>query len=89
MLHERTEGVNVGNILLFNENTLSKYRIVLPIRKSKELKYSSIVLLKSIETDRGFHFVSYRQFIALSQQQQEKIGEPWESSSKKVNSSQY
>ena len=50
-------------------------------KKSKELKYSSIVLLESIETDRGYHLVSYRWFVALSQQQQEKIGEPWGSGS--------
>ena len=81
MLHKGTEGVNAGNILLFNENTLSKCRFVLSVRKSKELKYSSIVLLKSIETDRGYHLVSHRQFFALSQLQQENIGEPWESGS--------
>ena len=81
MLHEGTESVNAGNILLFNESTLSKCRFVLSIRKSEEPKYSSIVLLESIETDRGYHLVSYRRFVALSQQQQEKIGEPWESGS--------
>ena len=73
MLHEGTEGVNGGNVLLSNENTLSKCRFVLSIRKREELKYSSIVLLESIETDRGYHLVSYRRFIALSQQRQEKI----------------
>ena len=81
MLHEGTEGVNARSILLFNENTLSKCRLVLSIRKSKDLKYSSIVLLESTETDRGYYLVSYRRFVALSQQQQEKIGEPWESGS--------
>ena len=64
-----------------NENTLPKCRFVLLITKSEELKYSSIILLKSIETDRGYHLVSHRQFFALSQQQQENIGEPWESGS--------
>ena len=59
MLHEGTEGVNAGNVLSFNENTLSKCRFVLSIRKSEELKYSSIVLLESIETDRGYYLVSY------------------------------
>ena len=78
MLHEGTEGVNAGNILSFNENTLSKCRFVLSIRKSEELKYSSIVLLESIETDKRLLLSKLRQFIALSQQQQEKIGEPWE-----------
>ena len=47
----------------------------------KELKYSRIVLLESIETDRGYHLVSYRRFVALSQQQQETMGEPLESGS--------
>ena len=28
VLHEETEGVNAGNILLFNENTLSKCKYV-------------------------------------------------------------
>ena len=65
----------------FNESILPKCRFVLLIRKSKELKYSSIVLLESLETDRGYHLVSYRRFVALSQQQQEMIVEPWESDS--------
>ena len=69
MLHERTEGVNARNILLFNENTLSKCRFVLTIRKSEKLKHSGIVLPESTEIDRGYHLVSYRRFIALSQQQ--------------------
>ena len=81
VLHEGTEGVNAGNILLFNENTLSKCKFVLTIRKSEELKYSSIVLPESIETDRGYCLVCYRRFIALSQQQREKIGERWGSGS--------
>ena len=81
MLHEGTEGVNTGYILLFNETTLSKCKFLLSIRKSKELKYSSIVLPESIETDRGYHLVCCKQFIALSQQQREKIGEQWESGS--------
>ena len=51
MLYEGTEGVNAGNILLFNENTLSKCNFALTIRKSEELKYLSIVLPESIETD--------------------------------------
>ena len=106
---------NAGNILLFNENTLSNCRFVLSVTKSEELKCSSIVLLESIlkqidpvdighklnvhkmfrkSSERlmyvqltscvyggGYHLVSYSQFIALSQQQQEKIGEPWESGS--------
>ena len=66
MLHEGTASVNAENILLFNENTLSKCKFVLSIRKSEELKYSSIVLLKSLETDRGYQLVSYRRFVALS-----------------------
>ena len=66
MLHGGTEGVNAGNILLFNENTLSKRKFVITIRKSEELKYSSIVLPESIETDRGYHLVCHRRFIALS-----------------------
>ena len=81
MLHEGTASVNAENILLFNENTLSKCKFVLSIRKSEELKYSSIVLLESLETDRGYQLVSYRRFVALSQQQQETMGEPWESGS--------
>lgn len=40
-----------GNVLLFNETTLSKCKFVLSIRKIKELKYSSIALPESIETD--------------------------------------
>ena len=40
-----------GNILLFNESTLSKCKFVLLIRKIEELKYSSIALPESIETD--------------------------------------
>ena len=55
VLHEGTEGVNAGNILLFNENTLSKCKFVLTIRKSEELKYSSIVLPESIDTDDLLH----------------------------------
>ena len=70
MLHRGTEGVNAGNILLFNENTLSKCNFVLTIRKSEELKYSSIILPESIETDRGYHLVCYRRFIVLSQQRE-------------------
>ena len=81
MLHEETKGVTAGNILLFNENTLSKSKFVLTIRKSEELKYSSIVLPESIKTHRGYHLVCYRRFIALSQQQREKIGERWGSGS--------
>ena len=46
MLHEGTEGINAGNVSLFNENTLSKCKFALQIRKSKELKNSSIVTLK-------------------------------------------
>ena len=81
MLHEETKGVNAGNILLFNENTLSKSKFVLTIRKSEELKYSSIVLPEPIKTHRGYHLVCCRRFIALSQQQREKIGERWGSGS--------
>ena len=81
MLHEGTEGVNAGNILLFDENTLSKCKFVQTIRKSEELKYSSIISPELIETDRGYHLVCYRQLIALSQQQREKIGEQWGSGS--------
>ena len=54
---------------------------VLTIRKSKEPKYSSIVLPQSIEIDRSYHLTCYRRFIALSQQQREKIGERWGSGS--------
>ena len=78
VLHGGTEGVNAGNVLLFNENTLSGRKFVLTIRKSEEPKYSSIVLLESIETDRGYHLVCYRRFIALSQQQREKMENDWE-----------
>ena len=81
MLHEGTEGVNAGNILLFDENTLSKCKFVQTIRKSEELKYSSIISPELIETDRGYHLVCYRRLIALSQQQREKIGEQWGSGS--------
>ena len=81
MLHEGTEEVNAKNILLFNENTLSKCKFVLTIRKSEELRYSNIVLPESVETGRGYHLVCYRRFIVLSQQQQEKIGEQWGSGS--------
>ena len=80
VLHRGTEGVNAGNILLFNENTLSKCNFVLTIRKSEELKYSSIILPESIETDRGYHLVCYRRFIVLSQQW-EIIGKWWGSGS--------
>ena len=78
MLHEGTVGVNAGNISLFSENTLPKCKFVLSIRKSEELKHSSIVLSESNEIDRGYHLVCYERFIGLSQQQQENIGEQWE-----------
>ena len=81
VLHRGTEGVNAGNILLFNENTLSERKFVPTNRKNEELKYLSIVLLESIETDRGYHIVCYRRFIALSQQQREITGEQWGSGS--------
>ena len=81
VLREETEGLNAGNILLFNENTLSKWKFLLTIRKSEELKYSSIVLPESVDIDRGYHLVCYIRFIALSQQQPEKIGERWGSDS--------
>ena len=45
----------------------------------KKRRSKSIVLPESIETNRGYHVVCYRRFIALSQQQREKIGEQWES----------
>ena len=41
----------------------------------KKRRSKSIVLPESIETNRGYHVVCYRRFIALSQQQREKIGE--------------
>ena len=75
VLHGGTEGVSAGNILLFNENTLSERKFLPAIRKSEGLKYLSIVLLKSIEADRGYHIVCYRRFVTLSQQQREIIGE--------------
>ena len=78
VLHEGTVGVNAGNISLFSENTLPKCKFVLSIRKSEELKHSSIVLSESNEIDRGYHLVCYERFIGLSQQQQENIGEQWE-----------
>ena len=74
MLNEGTNGINVRNVLLFNENTLSKCKYVLTIRKSQRLKYSSIVLPESTETDRGYHLACYRRIIALSQKR-ENIGE--------------
>ena len=55
MLNEGTNGINARNVLLFNENTLSKCKYVLTIRKSQRLKYSSIVLPESTETDRRYH----------------------------------
>ena len=55
MLHEGTNGVNARNVLLFNETTLPKCKFVLTIRKSQRLKYSSIVLPESTETDRRYH----------------------------------
>ena len=79
MLLEGTQGVNAGNIFLFNENTLSKCKFVLTIRKSEELKYWSIVLPESIETDSGYHLVCYD--LSLSEQQLEKIRERWGSGS--------
>ena len=75
MLHEGTNGVNARNVLLFNENTLPKCKFVLTIRKSQRLKYSSIVLPESTETDRRYHLVCYKRIIALSQKQRENIGE--------------
>ena len=39
-MKEQRVSVNAGNVSLFNENTLSKYKFALTIRKSKELKYS-------------------------------------------------
>ena len=74
VLNEGTNGINARNVLLFNENTLSKCKYVLTIRKSQRLKYSSIVLPESTETDRGYHLVCYRRIIALSQKR-ENIGE--------------
>ena len=38
MSHEETEGVNAGNVLLFNENALSKCKFVLTIRKKRRTK---------------------------------------------------
>ena len=58
-----------------------KCKFVITIRKSEELKYSSIVLPESIETEIVYHLVCYRRFIALSQQQREKIEERWGSDS--------
>ena len=57
---------------------MSKCKYVLTIRKSQRLKYSSIVLPESTETDRGYHLVCYRRIIALSQKR-ENIGERWQS----------
>ena len=79
VLHEGTNGVSAQNVLLFNENTLSKCKFVLTIRKSQRLKYSSIVLPESTETDGGYHLVCYRRIIVLSQKQPENIGEWWQS----------
>ena len=60
-------------------DTGRKLNIHKMFRKSSErLMY---VQLTSYVYRGGYHLVSYSRFIALSQQQQEKIGEPWESGS--------
>ena len=59
------DGSSEGSITLFNEKTLEKFKYVLSVRKSKNIKYSDVIIHDTTDKSTGFHIECYRKFTAL------------------------
>lgn len=72
-LHGENKVKNTGNIIIFNNSSLSKCKTILTIRKESELKYCNIELPDKISEIHGYHISCYRKFSALSHAHRNKI----------------
>ena len=62
-----------ANILLFNNESLKKCKIVLKIRQDANLKYSNVTLPEAVNLKDGYHLQCYKKFSALSKCHREKM----------------